>query len=438
METVPDKQSTWSTNFYMFCFAYAMNFDAAVTSFDIQNFVLGTKLHSIGTGTLMTIIVLASFPAGAVAGFLGPKKVQMLGIGSMLFYFIGYAMAAYMGKDSPSQWPLFMLAALGCGSGVALLGASAGPWVHRTADILCKQDPQLNRAEVSGSLLANLSIISHAFGIGFMFLLQILQDQLGVSYASCIVVYGCFSILALILMTMARDPPAPAGQQQEGEGIKRELQVTWSYYKEPRALLLSVAPLAMGIFSAWKSFDIVDVMAEPLSIGKQNVGIVNMVQSLTVIVCAKCFERAVPRCGTNPVMWLATITFLAASFLGLFTSLAHDGWLILVYFVFAGVCWAVMNTAFKVVLLDHFGGERASTAFAAYNMQTFVGQAVFYFMSVGGAQTSTVKIVCLLAFALLIMPALHLADRRRRAAEASSGQEKSKGRDSHPEGLGDV
>merc|ERR1712003_161588 len=181
-------------------------------------------------------------------------------------------------------------------------------------------------------------------------------------------------------------------------------------YKSPRALFLAIPALTIGIMSAWRAFDIANILEEPGSITDRNAPAVNLVQSFTQMLCAKLFSRLIPCFGTNPVMGLGTVGLLAAPCLALSTSLAYDGWYILIFYCLAGLSWSVMGTAFKAIILDHFKDDQAGTAFAAYNSQTFIGQVVFYFLAVGGSDTMKIKEICIVIFAVLIMPSVFIAD----------------------------
>merc|ERR1711904_335890 len=129
-------------------------------------------------------------------------------------------------------------------------------------------------------------------------------------------------------------------------------------------------------------------------------------------------EKAITYCGTKLVMWLGTLGLIVGAILGLVTGLAHNGWFILIFFVLAGFAWAVYDTVFKVILLDHFKDEHASVAFAAAVMQSYIGQAVYYFMDdvIHPSLAYKVKGFCIIAFAMLLMPALYLADWRKQVS----------------------
>merc|ERR1711933_236798 len=385
-------------NFYVFCFGYAMSFDATLSS----------------SGILMLIIVIMSIPAGTVVALLGPKKSQLLAMSFTLLYFVAVAAATFVGKENVSaQWFFYLVAAFGCGLAVALLGAASGPWVDRTADILCAEDPALNRSEVSAYLLANFQIISSAYSVFYLLMMIALMRYLDFAYPWVTVVYAGFAILAIGLVALTRDPPAPATQMQKvdsKESIKREIRAAANYYKNPRAWFLAIPALTIGIMSAWKGFDIGNILEEPGSININNAPAVNLAQSFTQMVCAKLFSRLIPRFGTNPVMGLGTVGLLAAPCLALFTNLAYDGWYILIFYCLAGLNHSVMGTAFKTIILDHFKDDQAGTAFAAYNSQTFIGQFVFYFLAVGGSDTMKIKEICIVIFAVLIMPSVFIAD----------------------------
>merc|ERR1712061_770804 len=120
--------------------------------------------------------------------------------------------------------------------------------------------------------------------------------------------------------------------------------------------------------------------------------------------------QLIPCCGTNPIMGLGTAGLLAAPLLALFTNLPYDGWYILIFYSLAGLSWSVMGTAFKTIILDHFKDDQAGTAFAAYNSQTFIGQVIFYFLAVGGSDTMKIKEICIVIFAVLVMPSVFIAD----------------------------
>merc|ERR1712003_37089 len=414
LETMSDKQIAWSTNFYVFCFGYAMSFDATLSSFEILNYILDHEVLAIGTGILMLIIVIMSIPAGTVVALLGPKKSQLLAMSFPLLYFVAVAAAAFVGKENVSaQWFFYLVAAFGCGLAVALLGAASGPWVDRTADILCAEDPVLNRSEVSAYLLSDFQIISSAYSVFYLLMMIALMRYLDFTYPWVTVVYAGFAILAIGLVALTRDPPAPATQTQKvgsKESIKREIRAAANYYKNPRAWFLAIPALTIGIMSAWRAFDIGNILEEPGSIDINNAPAVNLAQSFTQMVCAKLFSRLIPRFGTNPVMGLGTVGLLAAPCLALFTNLAYDGWYILIFYCLAGLSWSVMGTAFKAIILDHFKDDQAGTAFAAYNSQTFIGQVIFYFLAVGGSDTMKIKEICIVIFAVLVMPSVFIAD----------------------------
>merc|ERR1712187_307585 len=259
LETMSDKQIAWSTNFYVFCFGYAMSFDATLSSFEIVNYILDKQVAAIGTGILMLIIVIMSIPAGAVVALLGPKKSQLLAMSFTLLYFVAVAAAAFVGKENVSaQWFFYLVAALGCGLAVALLGAASGPWVDRTADILCAEDPALNRSEVSAYLLSNFQIISSVYSVFYLLMMIALMRYLDFTYPWVTVVYAGFAILAIGLVALT---------------------------KNPRAWFLAIPALTIGIMSAWKAFDIGNILEEPGSININNAPAVNLAQAFTQMVC---------------------------------------------------------------------------------------------------------------------------------------------------------
>merc|ERR1711972_918229 len=211
------------------------------------------------------------------------------------------------------------------------------------------------------------------------------------------------------------------------ESIKKEIQATINYYKNPRAWFLAIPALTIGIMSAWKSFDIANILDEPGSINDRNAPAVNLMQSFTQMLCAKLFSRLIPCLGTNPIMGLGTVGLLAAPLLALFTNLAYDGWYILIFYCLAGLGWSVMGTAFKTIILGHFKDDQAGTAFAAYNSQSFIGQVIFYFLAVGGSNTMNIKEICIVIFGVLIMPSVFVADRMKLEDDPTKeGQETSK------------
>jgi len=249
-----------------------------------------------------------------------------------------------------------------------------------------------------------------------------LMRYLDFTYPWVTVVYAVFAILAIGLVALTRDPPAPATQMQKvdsKESIKREIRAAANYYKNPRAWFLAIPALTIGILSAWKSFDIANILDEPGSINDRNAPAVNLAQSFTQMVCAKLFSRLIPCFGTNPVMGLGTVGLLAAPCLALFTNLAYDGWYILIFYCLAGLSWSVMGTAFKTIILDHFKDDQAGTAFAAYNSQTFIGQVIFYFLAVGGSDTMKIKEICIVIFGVLIMPSVFIADRMKATEDST-------------------
>merc|ERR1712113_205105 len=110
-----DKQVNWSANYYLMCFAYAVVKAAADSSFDFGVFVLDRDVMSTGDAMLFATIVITSFGAASVYGTLGPRKGELLGMVSLVLYFVGYAAAAYAGKGNALQWPLYISGALCCG-----------------------------------------------------------------------------------------------------------------------------------------------------------------------------------------------------------------------------------------------------------------------------------------------------------------------------------
>ncbi|CAE8588564.1 unnamed protein product [Polarella glacialis] len=428
-----DKQIAWSANFYVFCVAYAVGTATAVTSFDFENFVLNEKLMSIGTGCLFVVIVLFSFVSGSVIGILGPKKGMMLALALLTTYFVGYAAAGFVGEESPLQWPFFMISAVGCGTSVSLLGAGLGPWVDRTAVILCQEDEELNLSEVTALLMANFSVILYGLQATFMLILAALQGFLHLSYPVIIVIYGCVSATAVLIMTGVREPPEPEGERQGTRSCKDQGRITLRHYRDPRVLLLAMVPLTVGLVSAWKQTSITGILKE--TIGENQLGVVSLIEAGTAIFFTKVFEKVIRCVGTNPVILIGTVFFFAMTLLSLFTNLAHDGWWIAVFFVLAGLGNAVYDTAARVIFLDHFPGKRAAVAFAGMNMQQFIGSAVFYFMGAGGMDRevkSKIQTVCTMVLAALIMPCLFLADKlKQKTVDDSSDEELESSDDEH-------
>jgi len=290
---------------------------------------------------------------------------------SMLIYFIGLSAAAFVGKDSVAEWPLYFTGAFGCALAVALLGAVQGPWVDRTAELLCKQDSDLDRSEASARLLSRFTQISASLDIGCMFGFVVLHTWLKVPYPIVIAAYVVIALFAVILSMAARDPPPTAGEG-EGRNCMEEVCITCRYYTDPRAALLMFAPIAVGIFSAWKAMDLGNILTSASSIGADNAPLVNLSQQLSKLLLAKAMELIAPHFGTKPIMWLGSISILGSGVLALTTRLAWDGWWVIIFYVMGGLNWATLSTALNAVVLDHFKGEQASVAFSAVNMQSFL------------------------------------------------------------------
>merc|ERR1719253_2101978 len=130
----------------------------------------------------------------------------------MLMYFVGLSASGFVGKDSVAQWPLYFVGAFGCAVSLALLGAVQGPWVDRTAQLLCKEDPDLDSKEASVRLLSRFTQIGAITDIGCMAALTALHTWLNVSYTIVIALYCVPASIAVALSVVVRDPPLAAGE----------------------------------------------------------------------------------------------------------------------------------------------------------------------------------------------------------------------------------
>lgn len=428
-DTTTGKQICWSANFYLFCAVHSMSSAAAHTALHLAPFVLAWDTVHVGLGIVSLVTVISSVPAGPFISMLGPKPAVVLAMALMVPYFAGYAAAACVDNEGPWQLPLWLVGGSCAALSMALVQASCGPWVDRTARLCCGADGDLNFTEVSGQLLANKSFIGASFQVAFVLGLWALQHLLHCSFPACILVLGCIALLSLPLMLIVREPPDTAGGKKV-RTINGEVLVFYRFYTDPRAWLLAVGPLAVGLTGAWTQTGLTLVLEK--TIGKREVSTVNLVELSTVIICSKVLEKVMKRVGVAPVLWLGTLSLLAAPLLREFTPLALQGWWILVLFCLVGLDTAVENTAIHLTVLEHFSGEKSAVAFAATTMEGLIGKAVFHFMVISGrlSKKDGVRLMfwCIIALALVMMPAFYAAsylkrqsDRGPTSSESGSG-----------------
>lgn len=423
LEDMTDRQIAWSANYYIFCFAYALGRAVADTAFDFQAFVLNPHVLSTCAGVLFATIVLSSFVVGSIYGMLGPKKGFLLGLALLAFYFVGYGAATWVGMDSVLQWPLYLVAALSCGVGVALLGAGLGPWVDRTSNILCEEDPELILDEVSAKLLANFGMILYIAQVGFNLMLVALQELLHLSYVVIIAIFGLVAVFGALLLLSTREPPEPAGEKTRND-FRTQIKTMKGFYKDPRVLLLFPFPMAWGFSSAWKSTGLTVVLKETL--GESKLGIANLVLSLSAAVSTKFFEIIMGRIGTNAVSFIGVASCLAVAALWLTTKLAYDNWWIMVFFALIGLQGGVFDTATRAINLDHFPGNQASLGMASVTQAQFLACMISFLLGDFGLdreQSTTVKLWAMVVFAVLTVPTLCLADHLQKRQQGQLEEE---------------
>merc|ERR1712019_209686 len=89
-----------------------------------------------------------------------------------------------------------------------------------------------------------------------------------------------------------------------------------------RVPLLMMFPLALGFAKSWKSTHLTAILED--TIGESQVGVVNLVMSLSAAVSTKVFEKLMGVVGTSGVTVIGVVSFLAAALLSLFTNLAKS------------------------------------------------------------------------------------------------------------------
>jgi len=399
------KDTTWTFNYYFANVAMGANFTCALTSWDLGDFVMSRGVFNLGQGILFTTATVASMLAGPLMVWLGPKKTTILSMSLMLLYFLGYAGAAMFEAGDPMQLPLFIIAALGCGFGIALQGAVKGPWTDQTINMLDVDD----RGEAQTRLLANANIIAVSIELLASLSLYLLRDFAKLSSAGCIWIYAGLSLFTFAFLVPVRDPVAGMNQVRT---LKEELRTACKHYMSPRAYLLAMLPLGVGCYAQWKTVNVTSELKKPGSIGQQRVGILQFVQSSSNLVFTKLFQKLSPCMGANQILALGCICMLSAPMLQMYLNLASDGWWILVFYIFGGMLWAMQSSTMEGVILDHFPGNQVAGAFAAYNSQTKLSTAAFSFMAFGlPAETANiVKEVSVLTFAGLAIPCLYAAE----------------------------
>jgi len=408
-----DKQVAWSANYYLLCFAYAMVQSAADTSFDFGTFVLDHDVMAIGNAVLMATIVFSSFGAGSVYGLLGPRKGELLGMVLLLMYFVAYSAAGYAGTDSVMQWPFYIVGAVCCGVGVALINAGLGPWAERTTAMLCSDDENLRPDAVSAKLLANFAIILYVFQSAFMLLVSALQNLLHCSFPTIILIYGVVAAVSTCVMFLVREPPAPACETAKPD-CRGQVRSMMNFYMDFRVPLLMMFPLALGFAKSWKSTHLTAILED--TIGESQVGVVNLVMSLSAVVCTKVFEKLMGVVGTSGVTVIGVVSFVAAALLSLFTSLAYADWWILVFFVLIGISTGVFDSATRMLVLDHFPGTQSALGQASLTQGMFLASMISFLMGIlhlGKTESNVLKSEIIVVLSVGVMPALRLAEMLR-------------------------
>merc|ERR1712217_335671 len=260
----------------------------------------------------------------------------------LVIFFLGYSAAGYAGKASAMQWPFYIVGAVCCGVGAALVNAGLGPWAERTTAMLCSDDENLRPDAVSAKLLANFAIILYVFQSAFMLLVSALQNLLHCSFPTIILIYGVVAAVSTCVMFLVREPPAPACETAKPD-CRGQVRSMMNFYMDFRVPLLMMFPLSLGFAKSWKSTHLTAILED--TIGESQVGVVNLVMSLSAAVSTKVFENLI-----------GVVSFLAAALLSLFTSLAYADWWILVFFVLIGISTGVFDSATRTIVLDHFPG----------------------------------------------------------------------------------
>eukprot|EP00405_Crypthecodinium_cohnii_P013753 CAMPEP_0206456600 /NCGR_PEP_ID=MMETSP0324_2-20121206/22466_1 /ASSEMBLY_ACC=CAM_ASM_000836 /TAXON_ID=2866 /ORGANISM="Crypthecodinium cohnii, Strain Seligo" /LENGTH=547 /DNA_ID=CAMNT_0053927569 /DNA_START=103 /DNA_END=1746 /DNA_ORIENTATION=+ len=372
-------RSYWMRNYQIFILAWSVNSGAAVTSFDLEVFVLRPKVFGIGTALLFLGVIASSLVAGAIINALGPRRGSAYGFMGLVVYLTFLALAAAVGLCSDWQWPLFLLGAGLCGLGVALVGAGLGPMADRTTVAVCKEDPGADYATVSAKVMVIQAIFSNTAECVMMLILTILQVVLHISELWIIVVMAALCFLSAGSVLFSREPPVDDEHEEtEAPSIRDGFKLLLRFYKDPRASFLAVYPLALSCMSSWKTAGLTSILK--VTLGEQFVGAVMIIQTISTVVFAKLAQLAINRLGNSVVMALGSLACIAGPVLYLLTDLALESWWIVVFYSIVGIAWAVYETACRGLMLDHFRGQMSSIAFASMTMQTFCGGMIFYFL----------------------------------------------------------
>jgi len=290
---------------------------------------------------------------------------------------------------------------------VSLFGASLGPWVERTAVILCKADASLSVHARTKQLFGNYAMLDATLTIGIMTVGTVCLEVLKAPVYMVVASYGVGCLIAAALLAMCREVPttqeAPASRT-----VKADLKALGKFYIEPRAWLLAFMPLTLGAFSSWKGGTI--ALAAKVSLGPGGVAGLNLIQKVALLLFAKANAMWMKRFSSYPILVVASLSMLASVLFFYVRDVSEDGWWTSVFFVFAGIGWAAYETATRAQVVEHFRGEQTGYAFSAMTLEIFLVQAAFYpSAEIPNADIIQAAIVAVLA--CLVVPGSVLADR---------------------------
>jgi len=259
-------------------------------------------------------------------------------------------------------------------------------------------------------------------------LFTILQKYLGMTDVVGFLLYGVLAVVATVVLACSRDlrarssPQAPQGARPAAGGTCAKAAAAVTLWRDPKIWLISGNNIAFGFAAAYLNGYINGHWQKEAIGGGEFIGFLGAIICLIATVSSKFYGWVSDRLGSKvPVLLFGSSCFILIGVLS-FVS-APDGkgpggwgWGIMVFYVLQGLGRGVYESTNKGIFGDAFPGAQGLGAFANCMMQNTLASTIGFLLGV--AKLDYVEVYILLAFSVLSVPGLLLAQRMQRQQAA--------------------
>jgi len=405
--------------FLVFCVAFGINHGTVTVTLSLASSLIDSGLASQGNATLyITYGVTALFAAFGVVRALGAMRALAANMTLYFFYVLSYELAVpFPSIDTAAIYVGGLFGGVAAGT----LWTAQGIYFARVTAIYVARiaKPGSDKREATAKLAGLFAAIFLAFELALK-LLSSLWLAIDGGRTSEIIFMGLMSGLALFGAVPAYclpEPPAAPDEKVRESVLMTLAAATTLNVRDPTILLLAPFNLSFGFMSALVNQLLNDQLVSAV-LGTSSVGVLT---SITVGVAAlTALPMATQRFADSKGM---LVTAGACCFLvelslcgALFSMLPHAStwwwWLILlIIYTMQGFGRAVFESVNKAFVVDLFPAE-SGPAFSNIIFYNSIS-AAFGFLVFPEMNTTAVLLFCA-AFAVMTVPAIYLADRRRR------------------------